>query len=827
MRRRLSLFMMLTVVILLALLSGFQPPRPALADVAPPSGLHVQGNQLVNGAGLPVRLLGMNRTGPESACIVAGGYGLLGSDNDGPLDAAAIQVMASWHINAVRVPLNADCWLNINGVQAQYGGANYQTALAGYVSRLNQAGLAVILSLHFTAAGQTPAIRQIPMPDRDHSPSFWTQVANAYKGNSSVLFDLYNEPFPNNVRDTTPAWQCWLNGGAACQGLLYDQNGNPMSYTAAGMQELVTAIRGTGATNVILAEGINYGGHLSQWLTYKPNDPTGNLTASWHIYNNTDCLMPCWDTVVASLAQQVPVITGEIGEYDCKHTFIDPLLTWLDTHTISYLAWTWNTYGCDNPSLITAYNGTPTAYGQGYKDHLAVLAAAQASISFAPPNGSPFGAGIYPSSVAVGDFNGNGTLGLVTANLGNNTVSVLSGNGDGSFQPQQVYGICAGPFAVTVGNFSGHGNRDVAVANKDCNNVSVLLGNGDGTLQAQRTYDVGTSPEYITAADLRKNGTQDLIVSNLNDNSVSVLLGNGNGTFQTQHSFPAGGSPLGVAVGDIDGDGRPDLVVASSGSAGVSVLLGTGDGSFQVATTVAAGDNPNAIALADLRGNGKLDIVVANFNAATVTVLLNNGNGTFLAPQSYAVGPNPISLIAGDFNGDGRLDIAVADQGSNSVSVLLGNGDGSFQQQRNFAAGNTPTSVAAGDFNGDGKLDLAVADTGSNSVTVLLNGSAGIPGPGQGFAACAAPNCVGFLSARAPVAAGGQTTATLQVVTPPNGLRAWTIDVSFDPAFLRLVSCTPAGMGECHPAGTSKLELSGSVATALMGSVSLATLNFA
>src|SRR4051794_30583859 len=338
------------------------PARPAhMAQAAAPSGLHVLGNQLVDSTGQPVRLLGVDRSGTEYACIQ--GWGIF----DGPSDAASVQAIAAWHTNAVRVPLNEDCWLGINGVQAAYGGANYQQAIASYVSLLNSYGLVAILELHWSAPGTQAATGQQPMPDRDHSVTFWQQVATAYKGNGAVIFDLFNEPYPDSNQDTTAAWTCWRDGGT-CTGV---------SFTVAGMQQLVTAIRNTGATNVIMAGGVQYANRLSQWLTYKPADPTGNLAASWHVYNFNACSSTsCYDATIAPVAQQVPVIAGEIGENDCQHGFIDTVMNWLDAHSQSYLGWTWDTWNCaSGPALITDYNGTPTqSFGQGFHDHLAALA---------------------------------------------------------------------------------------------------------------------------------------------------------------------------------------------------------------------------------------------------------------------------------------------------------------------------------------------------------------------------------------------------------------------------------------------------------------------
>ena len=358
MKRRILAICTILSLMVLSVFAAATTHTQAQAAVAI-TGLHVSGNQIVNSAGQAVRLLGVNRSGAEFACIQGNGIW------DGPVDAASVQTMASWKINAVRVPLNEDCWLNINGVAAAYGGSNYQTAIINYVNLLNSNGIIAIVELHWGAPGSTPATAQTPMPDADHSPAFWTSVANTFKSNSSVVFDLFNEPYPDNNSDTTAAWTCWRDGGT-CSGV---------NYTVAGMQTLVTTVRNTGATNVILLGGVQYSNALSQWLTYKPTDPTGNLGASWHVYNFNLCNnSSCWDSKAAPVLQQVPLVTSEIGENDCAHGFIDSLMSWLDAHNSSYLGWTWNTWDCSTgPSLISNYNGTATAFGQGFKDHLAAL----------------------------------------------------------------------------------------------------------------------------------------------------------------------------------------------------------------------------------------------------------------------------------------------------------------------------------------------------------------------------------------------------------------------------------------------------------------------
>lgn len=331
--------------------------------VTPPvgiSGLHVVGNQILNGQGQTIRLVGINRAGTAFVCLKNKGI------FDGPTDAASIQAMLSWHVNAVRIHMNEDCWLGINGAPPAYSGANYQQAVESYVNLLNSYGLVVIVSLQKVGPGTTPAIDPEPMPDQDHAPAFWASAAQAFAGNSSVIFDLYNEPWPDSNRGTTAAWQCVRDGGT-CPGV---------PYQAAGMQELVNVVRGAGASNIVMVPGTQYTNDMTQWLKYVPSDPLGNLAASWHSYNTGGCATTgCWNSDIASIARQYPVIAGEIGEKECAHTYIDQLMPWLDSHGVSYLAWTWNTWGCaSGPSLISDYSGTPTDYGVGFRDHLAALA---------------------------------------------------------------------------------------------------------------------------------------------------------------------------------------------------------------------------------------------------------------------------------------------------------------------------------------------------------------------------------------------------------------------------------------------------------------------
>ncbi|MFC9627968.1 cellulase family glycosylhydrolase [Streptomyces mirabilis] len=348
-------------------------PSPSPTDPPPTTGtapeLHVSGNKLVDADGTTRRLLGVNRSGGEFMCVQ--GYGIF----DGPVDDASVKAIADWKANTVRIPLNEECWLGLSNIKPEYAGANYISAVKDLVAKIEAHGMTPLVELHWNHGQYTGnsagcsdvhATCQKPMPDAQYSPAFWSSVAGTFKDDQAVAFDLFNEPYPDRATSTTAqAWGCWKDGGS-CPGI---------GYEVAGMQDLVDAVRGTGARNLILAGGLAYSNDLSQWLTYKPSDPTGNLVAAFHTYNfNTCASESCWNSTLAPVAAQVPLVAGEIGENTCSHGFVDTAMKWFDDRGLSYLGWTWNTWDCSSgPSLISDYDGTPTSYGAGLRDHLRAL----------------------------------------------------------------------------------------------------------------------------------------------------------------------------------------------------------------------------------------------------------------------------------------------------------------------------------------------------------------------------------------------------------------------------------------------------------------------
>ena len=367
--------------------------------------------------------------------------------------------------------------------------------------------------------------------------------------------------------------------------------------------------------------------------------------------------------------------------------------------------------------------------------------------------------GLEAGFVTVADVNGDDKPDLIVANTYySNTIGVLLGNGDGTFQPVVTYDSGGGyPTSIGVVDVNGDGKPDLVVANQGqcyaCAGnglVAVLLGNGDGTFGPAVTYDSGgglgvgsigggPSPGQLAAADLNGDGKPDIVVASCivaglgdcgfsgGNGIVGVLVGNGDGTFNPVVTYDSGGrGAVSVAIADVNGDGKADVLVSnnectlSNCAPGlVSVLLGNGDGTLQPAVAYPSGAlSLRQVAIADVNGDGKLDVLVGGCGLSdcfaangVVSVLLGNGNGTFQPATTYRSGGRLADGIAiSDLDGDGRLDIAVANVIDSSVSVFLGNGNGTFQLPVTFSSGATLTySVAVADVNGDRKPDLLVS----------------------------------------------------------------------------------------------------------------------
>ena len=386
-----------------------------LAAAAPAASaapvVRVAGADLVDAAGKPIQLRGVNRSGTEFACSIAGSAGSKGySIFDGPrYDAPNVSqpawtllAMKSWAINAVRVPLSEHCWLgDVATLNPAYSGANYREAIRHYVDDLGEQGMAVILELHVAGPDAAPNLQGdlLPLPDADNAPAFWSSVASEFKSRTHVLYDLFNEPHLYELASDDDRWACWRDG------CFIDPDGALPAYQAAGMAALVGAIRATGSTQPIMLGGLGFSNLLGRWLEHLPPDPANALVASFHSYPapNGECIdAACWDATLGAIRRAGhPVVTGEVGNFGCGHDYLQRYMDWADANgRISYLAWAWNEtafpsfWSCAvSPALILSYDGPPTqTYGAAYRAHLLARRAQDDAPAPAPPATPPIAA---------------------------------------------------------------------------------------------------------------------------------------------------------------------------------------------------------------------------------------------------------------------------------------------------------------------------------------------------------------------------------------------------------------------------------------------------
>lgn len=490
-------------------------------------------------------------------------------------------------------------------------------------------------------------------------------------------------------------------------------SGSAITLTAAVTSDLATGLNGTvkfcDASGPYCRDSYLLGtaqltASKTATLTLRPSIGNHNYRAVFVANNTGGASTSATANLVVTGASSTSITqSGAVGAYTLTATVTGAGSTTAPTGTVSFLDTT-------NSNYILAS---------------ASLAGTSVVVSFAPQKA--YGTGVQPKSVASGDFNGDGVLDLAVANYTDGTISVLLGNSDGTFKSQVVYE--AGSYAydnfpasIATADFNGDGVLDLVVVNNDNDDstVTVLLGNGDGTFSRKGSYAAGDLPNSLCVGDFNQDGILDLAVTDYLGGRVFVLLGAGDGSFPNQTGFSTSGTPQAVAASDFNGDGFLDLVVTNQ-DAPTNVLLGNGDGTFKAAASLASSSNLTLVAVADFNRDGVPDLAGGSPGAAGVQIFLGKGDGTFNTPVVTLTAGNPTSMAVSDLNGDGVPDLVVTLLGSNGVTTLLGVGDGTLIAQAAQSTGSGPAAITTGDFNGDGIADLAIANQTGASVSVLLN----------------------------------------------------------------------------------------------------------
>ena len=329
------------------------------------------------------------------------------------------------------------------------------------------------------------------------------------------------------------------------------------------------------------------------------------------------------------------------------------------------------------------------------------------------------------------DFNGDTIPDLAVTQWSQNQVTVLLGDGLGVFTAEPALGTGGGPNFIAVGDFDGSGSLDMAITNGlPPRNITLLFNLGAGESWSGGSLDLGNDADVssVVAANLTMDSDNDLDLFVVKDSGMTsdfyeVWSGDGTGRFTEVASAGTGNRPLFAAAEDVNGDGLPDMIVANYSGSSLSVFLGNGDGTLAEAPgSPIASTSPRTVATGNLNGDAHADLVVINHDVRNATVLLGNGDGTFSSGGTIAFSDRPFAAAIADFDGDGSEDVAITRWEADSVNVYYGNGDGTFRPIPTVVTvGDNPLFIAVADFDKDGRTDIAVTNYNGGSVTILLN----------------------------------------------------------------------------------------------------------
>ena len=360
---------------------------------------------------------------------------------------------------------------------------------------------------------------------------------------------------------------------------------------------------------------------------------------------------------------------------------------------------------------------------------VSLLSACSKGDPYTPPDPfyyfASYPVGKNPTTVTTADFNRDQITDLITTNISSNSISLLFGNGDGTFRDQVQVKVCQEPRSLAVNDFNHDDQLDVVLACSGGDQVSILLGRGNGKFDEGPQYPVHRAPVSVASQDLNGDGHPDLAVALRND-KVKIFLGNGRGEFRPGMQYEYGDTPTSLALKDLNQDGKADLVVTNGGPmlSAVSVWIGTGDGTFRDPKDYKTGKRPLGVSFADFNNDHLTDLLVINGEGDSFTTFLGNGNGTFQPGKDSGADASPNFGVAHDFDGDHIDDVAIVNLQSTDLSIIFGRGDGTFHYPpRNYRTKNGPFAVASYRVSADNAEEpgLVTADNGAGSVSVFLH----------------------------------------------------------------------------------------------------------
>ena len=405
---------------------------------------------------------------------------------------------------------------------------------------------------------------------------------------------------------------------------------------------------------------------------------------------------------------------------------------------------------------------------------LALVSSDAANIQFGFTQGAAYPTGSAPDGLAVGDLNGDGVVDIVTADAGSDSMSVLLGNKDGTYQPRKVFKTGQNPSSIALADLDDDGNLDAIITNNDDNTVTIWWGDGKGGFATSTLLSTGSGPHRIATGDIDGDGNLDIAIVNWTGTSATLFFGDGKRHF-TSATLGSWGAPDSIALGDLTGDGKLDVVI---GGERETVYVNQGGRQFKQTGNFQPGFHSDTVVIADINSDGHADVISASQHDSVMNILYGNGDGTLDDNVNdivtYGLSGGATDLILYDVNGDGVKDAIISYGGSSAISVIIGTSDGHFLARSDsviaagvdhiataqlnnsgdvdlvgistasstavlffgnpgvalgspvlYPVGNSPTGITAGDLNGDGNPDLVTVNTVDNTVSVLLGSTNG------------------------------------------------------------------------------------------------------